>query len=228
MHIEDLKAKALHIFSASVEAVHPQQLMEEVLLLKGTVLHISGLKGKELEIDLSEVGRIVAVGAGKAVAPMARSLEELLQERLEGGLISVKYDHGFPLDRIEVREAGHPIPVDNGQHGADLIKNIAKNAIKNDLLLCLISGGGSALLPLPAFGLTLKEKQDTIKVLLSCKSKALSVRLACFISPSLSAVPTTPLSSTAGCSCKMLSTSVGHTAWPPTFIMSSVRPAYQK
>ncbi len=167
MHVEDMKAKALDIFSASVEAVHPQQLMEEVMLLKGTVLHVSGLKGEELEIDLSEVGRIVAVGAGKAVAPMAGSLEELLQERLDGGLISVKYDHGFPLDRIELREAGHPIPDDNGIAATVEICDLLDDLEENDLAFVLLTGGGSALLDAYSEGITLDDAQLTNNILLN-------------------------------------------------------------
>ena len=98
----DLKAKALDIFSAALDASHPSRLMHEALRLQGTVLTVHGLQVETLEIDLSGIGRVVVVGAGKATAPMAASLEELLGDRLEGGVISVKYGHAVPLERLSV------------------------------------------------------------------------------------------------------------------------------
>ncbi|MBW2738544.1 MAG: glycerate kinase, partial [Deltaproteobacteria bacterium] len=101
-------------------------------------------------------------------APMAAALEDILGERITKGIINVKYKHVAHLDRIKLIEAGHPVPDENGQNGANAILDLAHSAKKDDLLLCLISGGGSALLPLPYKGLTLKDKQETIKELFSC------------------------------------------------------------
>jgi len=118
--------------------------------------------------DLSRIKNIFVIGAGKATAPMAAEIEKILGDRITKGIINVKYGHTSKLGRIKLIEAGHPVPDKNGQKGAGAIVDIANNADKNDLILCLISGGGSALLPLPFPGLTLKDKQDTIKTLLSC------------------------------------------------------------
>jgi len=167
MQVGDLKAKALDIFSAAVDAVHPQQLMEEALTLKGTVLEISGLEGQGLEVDLSGLERIVAVGAGKATAPMARSLEDLLQARLEGGIISVKYGHGCPLDQIELRESGHPIPDEQGLAASAEICELLEGLGERDLAFVLLSGGGSALLDAYPEGITLEEAQRTFEILLA-------------------------------------------------------------
>jgi hydroxypyruvate reductase len=99
---------------------------------------------------------------------MAAAIEDILGEKITKGIINVKYQHVVNLKRIKLIEAGHPVPDKNGQNGASAILELALSAAKNDLVVCLISGGGSALLPLPYKGLTLKDKQKTIKELLSC------------------------------------------------------------
>jgi glycerate 2-kinase (EC 2.7.1.-) len=99
---------------------------------------------------------------------MAVALEDVLRERLKRGLIIVKYGHGAHLKKIKVIEAGHPVPDENGLCGAQALVELAKGFGKEDLVFCVISGGGSSLLPLPVAGISLKEKQETTKVLLSC------------------------------------------------------------
>jgi len=166
MQIGDLRARALDIYSAAIDAVHPHQLMHEALVLKGTVLRISDLDGRELELDLSGVGRIVAVGAGKATAPMAGALEEILQARLEGGVISVKYGYASALERIEVREAGHPIPDEQGLDATAEILDLLESLGEGDLVFVLLSGGGSALLDAYPEEISLEEAQKTFDILL--------------------------------------------------------------
>jgi glycerate 2-kinase len=107
------------------------------------------------------------LGAGKASARMALALEDILGSRISGGLISVKYGHAGPLKRIEVVEAGHPVPDANGEQAALRIAQLAASADAQTLVLSLISGGGSALLPAPAQGLTLAEKQEMTGLLLA-------------------------------------------------------------
>lgn len=106
------------------------------------------------------------IGAGKASAQMARAVERLLGARISGGLINVKDGHGAKLGRIEINECGHPVPDARGVAGARRIAKIASAADADDLIVCLISGGASALLPLPAPGITLAEKQKTTRLLL--------------------------------------------------------------
>ena len=118
--------------------------------------------------DLSHVNDLFIVGAGKASGAMAAALEEILADRITGGLVVVKYGHAVDLSRISLVEAGHPVPDRNGQEGAERIGRHIAKAGKNDLVICLLSGGGSALLPSPGPGLTLADKQETIQVLLSC------------------------------------------------------------
>jgi hydroxypyruvate reductase len=110
-------------------------------------------------------GRTVVVGAGKAAASMANAVEAHWDGPLEG-LVVTRYDHALPCERIEVIEAAHPVPDAAGREAAGRILELASGLGPDDLLLCLISGGGSALLALPAAGLTLEDKQAISKELL--------------------------------------------------------------
>jgi hydroxypyruvate reductase len=99
---------------------------------------------------------------------MARAVERLLGARVRGGLINVKDGHLARLRRIELNECGHPVPDARGVGGAQRIAEIARGAGARDLVVCLISGGASALMPMPAPPVTLEEKQATTKLLLAC------------------------------------------------------------
>lgn len=110
-------------------------------------------------------GRTVAIGAGKAAAAMARAVEAAWDGPLEG-LVVTRYGHGAACERIEVVEAAHPVPDAAGRAAAGRILAAVRNLTADDLVLCLISGGGSALLSLPADGLTLEDKQAVNRALL--------------------------------------------------------------
>jgi len=114
-------------------------------------------------------GRTMVVGAGKAAASMARAVELAwpADAPLEG-LVVTRYGHDVPCDRIQVVEASHPVPDSAGEKAAELILQKVQGLGPDDLVLCLISGGGSALLSLPAEGLTLADKQAVNRALLSC------------------------------------------------------------
>jgi hydroxypyruvate reductase len=118
--------------------------------------------------NVDRYDNVYVVGAGKAGASMAQAAERVLGKRITTGLINVKYGHTAKLRRIELNECGHPVPDEAGVNGAARIAAIAESAGANDLVLCLISGGGSALMPLPAEGITLREKQETTRQLLAC------------------------------------------------------------
>jgi glycerate 2-kinase len=111
-------------------------------------------------------GRTIVLGAGKASAVMAEAVEDHWEGALEG-LVVTRYGHGVPCDRIEIVEAAHPVPDAKGRDAARRILELARSAGPDDLVLCLISGGGSALLALPADGLTLEDKQVVNKALLA-------------------------------------------------------------
>jgi glycerate 2-kinase len=110
---------------------------------------------------------IYVIGAGKAGASMALAAERALGKGITAGLVNVKYGHLAKLRRIELNECGHPVPDERGVAGAERIARMAAAAQADDLVICLISGGASALLPLPAEGITLAEKQETTKLLLA-------------------------------------------------------------
>ena len=112
--------------------------------------------------------RIFVVGAGKAGHTMAKAAEGVLGRRIEAGLINTKYGHVAKLRRIELNECGHPVPDERGVDGARRIAAMAEQAGADDLVICLVSGGASALLPLPAEPVTLAEKQETTRLLLAC------------------------------------------------------------
>jgi glycerate 2-kinase len=110
-------------------------------------------------------GRTVVVGAGKASAAMARALEDHWPGSLEG-LVVTRYGHGVPCRRIEIVEAAHPVPDEAGQRAAEQILAMVQGLGEDDLVIALISGGGSSLLSLPAPGLTLEDKQIVNRALL--------------------------------------------------------------
>ena len=154
------------IFQAAFAAVDSYQLMMRGIRLDGSRLTVAAGSERH-EVDLDGFSRILVLGAGKASARMAMALEDILGARISGGLVSVKYGHGEPLKRIEVVEAGHPVPDANGEEAARRIAGLAESADERTLVLNLISGGGSALLPAPADGLTLAGKQEMTSLLLA-------------------------------------------------------------
>lgn len=163
IHLEKLRTDAVQIFHAGLGAVEP----------KSAVKHYCRLNENEFCVgdqayDLSRVKNIYIVGSGKASAPMAAAMEDILGHRIKQGLVNVKYGHIDTLKYVKLIEAGHPVPDENGQQGAEAILELVKGASAEDLVICLISGGGSALLPLVVGGLTLKDKQDTTNILLAC------------------------------------------------------------
>jgi len=110
-------------------------------------------------------GRTIVVGAGKAAATMAKAVEDHWHGNLSG-LVVTRYGHRVPTKRIEVVEAAHPVPDLAGREAAERILELVQGLGRDDLVLCLISGGGSALLTLPAPGLTLQDKQAINRALL--------------------------------------------------------------
>ncbi|MBC7908079.1 MAG: glycerate kinase [Rhodospirillaceae bacterium] len=112
-------------------------------------------------------GRMVVVGAGKAAAAMARVVEDHVDSPLDG-LVVTRYGHSVPCNRIRVVEAGHPMPDQAGTDAAQRILDMVGNLTADDMVLFLASGGASALLPLPASGISLEEKRAVTAELLRC------------------------------------------------------------
>ncbi len=154
---------AYAIFNSGLQAADPRACIHRNLVLEDRHLCIAGSR-----VDLDTVSRLVVVGAGKATAPLAAAVEEILGDRIAAGSINTKYEHGIPLQRIDVVECGHPVPDDAGVRGTEAIRKLVSGLDEQALVLCLLSGGGSALLPAPADGLTLADKQETTRMLLAC------------------------------------------------------------
>ncbi len=161
-----LREKALDIYGHALRAVDAEKAVLNKLSVRGDALSAEGV-----EYDLQRYSRIIAVGAGKASAGMARALETLLGDRLREGIVNVKYGHGLSLNTIRINEAGHPVPDENGVRGSGEIAGTIARAGEGELVLCVLSGGGSALLTLPVPGITLEDKQDITRLLLGCGAR---------------------------------------------------------
>lgn len=157
-----LRRDALRIFRAGLAAADPVMAVLRNAKVAGDALVIERRK-----FPLARYRRIYVVGAGKASASMALAVERLLGPRIDGGVVNVKYGHTAKLRRIELNECGHPVPDEAGVRGSERISAIVRNAGADDLVICVISGGGSALLPDPAPPITLAQKQEATSLLLA-------------------------------------------------------------
>ena len=156
-----LRQHALAIFRSALRAVDPEAAVARHLSLCGDTLRV----GAE-DLALHEVERIWVVAFGKASVAMARAVEKCLGEWISGGLVVAPHGSAERLERLEVTEASHPLPGPEGEAAARRVVQLLRDAGERDLVLCLISGGGSALLPLPAEDLTLQDKVSTTDLLL--------------------------------------------------------------
>ncbi len=161
--IQRLRRHALEIMDAAISAVAPESAVKRNLRLKKNILCAG-----EHELDITRFRRIVVVGAGKASAAMARAVEHELGDRISDGLVVVKYGHSVDLKKVRIKEAGHPVPDIEGLKGAEEVLSMLDGCGEGDLVISLISGGGSALLPMPANGISLEEKQKVSRILLAC------------------------------------------------------------
>ncbi|PYS52154.1 MAG: glycerate kinase [Acidobacteria bacterium] len=159
MNISELRQSAKKIWEAALNAANPATCIRNFVRVTGGLVSVAG---KEMPIR----GRLIVIGAGKAAARMAQVIEELLGKHITAGLVVTKYGHGLPLQRVQLVEAGHPIPDAAGVRGVQQTRELLKELSADDIVLCLISGGGSALWPAPAEGVTLEEKQEVTSLLL--------------------------------------------------------------
>lgn len=150
-----------HIFSAALAAVDPYQAVLNAAKLENDCLTVAGAA-----YPLRDFSRIVVVGAGKATARMALAIEALLGERISAGLIIVKEGHTASLSIVGQIEASHPVPNEAGMEGAQRILDMVRVADERTLVICLLSGGASALLVAPVAGVTLQDKQEVTNLLL--------------------------------------------------------------
>lgn len=162
MRLSDYSKNLTEIFGAALAAVDSYRAVANSLTREDNRLHVAGNS-----YDLGAFERIVVVGAGKATARMALAIEEVLGARLAAGLIVVKDDHTARLGMIEQVEASHPIPNQAGEEGSRRILEMVRDADDKTLVICLLSGGASALLVAPAEGVTLRDKQEMTALLLN-------------------------------------------------------------
>jgi hydroxypyruvate reductase len=165
-----LRRHAIDILSAAVAAADPRAAIERALRRDGSRLYVG-----DAAIDLGVRRRVIVVGAGKAATRMAAAVDTILQDRPLAGVVVTKHGYGEPLPRLEVIEAGHPLPDAAGARGARRVADLAGGATADDLVLVLISGGGSALLPLPAPGVNVEDKIAATDLLLRCGASIVDV-----------------------------------------------------
>jgi len=166
--LDEMKRMAKAIFSKALSAVDPSKILKDRIRIEKDRLWIRSEENLEKIFDLKVFDNIFLVGTGKASNSMARTIEEIFENRMTKGVITTKYGHLLPLKKTEIIEAGHPIPDQNGYEGAKKIQSLLKESGPKDLVIFLLSGGGSALLPFPAGGIELKEKQEVTQLLLDC------------------------------------------------------------
>jgi glycerate 2-kinase len=153
---------ALQIFRAALAAADPQEAVLRHLKFDGRTITAGRRK-----YSIKKFDRVQVIGAGKASAAMARAVERLFGKRIAQGWINVKDGHTAHLRRIHQQECGHPVPDERGLEGARRMEEIAREAGPRDLLICVISGGASALTPAPIPPMTLGQKQELTKKLLA-------------------------------------------------------------
>jgi len=157
------KARTLAIGSLerALKAIEPKNLMHSKLTLKGSFLNAS-----DFTFDLKKFQHIYVLGGGKAGELMAEGLEEILGALVTEGLVNVPYRSKHTTRIVELHEASHPVPDEAGVEGTRRMMAIAGKAEKGDLLICLMSGGGSSLMPLPRKGISLGDEQELTNSLL--------------------------------------------------------------
>lgn len=161
LHLSEHRKVYLQIIQAALEAVDPYACVSSALQRSGNLIRVHGRI-----FNLQEVRHIFVVGFGKAAAPMAQAVEDVLGDRITEGVAIVKEGHTLPTRHVRTLEAAHPVPDERSIHAAMEVVNLAHRAQEGDLVIVLISGGGSALLTLPAEGLTLKDIQRTTEMIL--------------------------------------------------------------
>ena len=160
---QDHRRKALTVLRAALEAVDPANAVKRYVKRDGDSLRIG-----DQTYSLGDFRRVLVIGGGKASGAMASAIEDILGDRITAGWVNVKDGYTAPTERIHLHEAGHPLPDQRGVEGAQRIADLLTEAGAHDLVLCLISGGGSALITLPVHGISLDDVQALTTALLRC------------------------------------------------------------
>jgi glycerate 2-kinase len=164
--LDKLRRDALSIFTTAVKSADPEEAIRRLVHRYEEMLEIAGQR-----YDLSRYRNIYIAGAGKASARMAQAVEALLDKRITDGAVIVRYGYCLPTQKVKILEASHPVPDREGLEATAKVIGLLEKADKDDLIICVISGGGSALLSLPREGVSLQNKQDTTQLLLNCGAR---------------------------------------------------------
>jgi glycerate 2-kinase len=160
-------SKVTRILNAALNSVEPSNALTHYVHRDGHLLVLS-----DRIYPLDEFERIFLIGFGKASTPMAYSMAKILGDQLSRGIVITKEGYRnseiFSITQLQIFEAGHPIPDERGLEATRKVQDLLSTTSASDLVFCLISGGGSALLTNPATGLTLAEIQDMTNLLLEC------------------------------------------------------------
>lgn len=154
---------ALNALEKAVQAADPKQIIRSRLGLNKSTLNVDGYS-----FDLAKFKHVYVVGGGKASGSMAEALEKLLNDQITAGTINVPYGTRSKTKIIRLNEASHPVPDEAGIRGTRKMLELAGEAGRDDLVICLISGGGSSLMPLPRNGVSLADKRNVTDALLKC------------------------------------------------------------
>jgi len=154
------KARKLSLDSleSALNAVDPKRIIKSRISLQNSVLKVNGYS-----FDLKGFKHVYVVGGGKASGSMAEALEQILSEHITDGFINIPRGTKHKTKVIKLHEASHPIPDETGVEGTRRILEIAEKAGENDLVICLISGGGSSLMPLPRGDISIVDKKHCEK-----------------------------------------------------------------
>ncbi|MDP9197222.1 MAG: DUF4147 domain-containing protein [Thermoproteota archaeon] len=192
---------ALVAAEVALKSVDPFFLIKNSMSLVGSVLYITDVDCKSIKFDLSLFDSIYLVGAGKATAGMSEAVIHALGGRFNGGAITIPYDIRTKRTKLSITKAGHPLPDKNGLEGTKKILTVLDKVTCNDLVFVLISGGGSALMPLPVQGITLAEKQKITSTLLASGASIDEINI---VRKHLSAIKGGRLAKIAGNGCTLI------------------------
>jgi glycerate 2-kinase len=158
-----IRSDVMRAFKAAIAAASPETILRRKLKLKDEILSIDNLK-----LNLSKYDRVLVIGAGKATALMALELERILGDRITSGVVNIPdyQKHVSKLKRIRFEKASHPIPSKGGELGVRKMIELVGKTTNRDLVICLISGGGSALMPMPLDDLQLSDERRVTDLLL--------------------------------------------------------------
>jgi len=154
---------ALESLEAALNAVDPKHIIESKVVLKDSILKVDAYS-----FDLRKLKNIYVIGGGKASGSMAEALEQILGSHITNGLVNVLHGSKNKTNIIKLHGANHPVPDEAGVEGARKMLEIAEGATADDLIICLISGGGSSLMPLPRGDISLADKRQITDALLKC------------------------------------------------------------